>query len=89
MDPLLRDLSNMGGMGLLAAVLFWLLYRLTQTFDRTMERALGTFREEMAAEREQCKEDHARQQEALEALTETVRQVKDELVIIKDRQGRL
>lgn len=45
--PLLTALVNAGGLGLLAAVLFYLHIN-----------ALRTFREELASERTQCREDH-------------------------------
>lgn len=47
MDQLMMALANFGGMGMLAAVLFYL-----------HTRAMGSYREDLAAERKQCHEDH-------------------------------
>jgi hypothetical protein len=58
---LLHLLANMGGLGVLAGILFYL-----------HVMGMKTFREELAAERRQCHEDHLTIQQAIRTQAETL-----------------
>lgn len=61
---LINTLANLGGLGILGAILFYL-----------HVRQLNIFREELAAERRQCHEDHLKLEQAQERGSEQVRRL--------------
>lgn len=67
-QSVITGLINAGGMGLLAAALFYLHTRSIDRFDTMQQRALETFREELRAEREQSERHHLNIMQAISEL---------------------
>lgn len=74
MDPLLSSLANLGGLGLLGACLFWL-----------HVHHLRAFREELAAERKQCHEDHLRMASDMHGQTERLVDLAEAVRLLAER----
>ena len=58
---LINALFNIGGMGIVAAVLFYLHITTLKSFEKRLDDQWQAFREELAEERRQCHEDHQQQ----------------------------
>lgn len=58
MDALLQTLINAGGLGILAAVLLFLHLQNVRMFREEMGALRTLFKDEIKAERAQCREEH-------------------------------